>query len=83
MVNSAAPAIITAISDSNFEGFVSSNLHSQGWDIVARAVDFEALDLSSHQNGLWRNRKLSQNFIQYVEWKYRWMRQLRAKLSSN
>ena len=43
MVNSAAPAIITAISDSNFEGFVSSNLHSQGWDIVARAVDFEAL----------------------------------------
>ena len=49
----------------------------------AVAVDFEALDLSSHQNGLWRNRKLSQNFIQYVEWKYRWMRQLRAKLSSN
>jgi glycosyltransferase involved in cell wall biosynthesis len=47
------------------------------------AVDFEALDLSSHQNGLWRNRKLSQNFIQSVEWKYRWMRQLRAKLSSN
>ena len=43
MVNSAVPAIITAISDSNFEGFVSSNLHSQGWDIVARAVDFEAL----------------------------------------
>ena len=43
MVNSAVPAIITAISDSNFEGFVSSNLHSQGWDIVARAVDYAAL----------------------------------------
>lgn len=43
MVNAAVPAIITAISDSNFESFVSSNLHSQGWDIVARAVDFAAL----------------------------------------
>lgn len=43
MVNTVTPTIITAISDSNFESFVSSNLHSQGWDIVARAVDFVAL----------------------------------------
>lgn len=44
MVNPITPSIITAIADSNFESFVSSNLHSQGWDIVARAVDFSALE---------------------------------------
>jgi Mrp family chromosome partitioning ATPase len=43
MVEGSNHAIITAISDSNFEGFVSSNLHSQGWDIVARSVDIASL----------------------------------------
>jgi len=50
MVNSAVPTIITAIADSNFESFVSSNLHSQGWDIVARAVDFNALESFMQQD---------------------------------
>jgi len=50
MVESSNHAIITAISDSNFEGFVSSNLHSQGWDIVARAVDIAALQVFVAQN---------------------------------
>jgi len=44
MVSTVTPTIITAIADSNFESFVSSNLHSQGWDIIARAVDFAALE---------------------------------------
>jgi Mrp family chromosome partitioning ATPase len=43
MVESLNPTVITAISDSSFESFVSSNLHSQGWDIIARAVDIESL----------------------------------------
>jgi len=43
MVESTGPTIITAIADSDFESFVSSNLHSQGWDIIARAVDYDAL----------------------------------------
>lgn len=44
MVDNKGPVIITAIAESNFESFVSSNLHSQGWDIVARAVDFMSLN---------------------------------------
>ena len=50
MVDSSTHAIITAISDSNFESFVSSNLHSQGWDIIARAVDLSALEIFLNQN---------------------------------
>jgi Mrp family chromosome partitioning ATPase len=50
MVDSNTHTIITAISDSNFESFVSSNLHSQGWDIVARAVDIVALQVFITQN---------------------------------
>lgn len=50
MVEGSNHTIITAISDSNFEGFVSSNLHSQGWDIVARAVDIAALQVFLNQN---------------------------------
>jgi Mrp family chromosome partitioning ATPase len=50
MVESSNHTIITAISDSNFESFVSSNLHSQGWDIVARAVDIAALQGFLSQN---------------------------------
>ncbi len=43
MANLNIPNIVTAIADSNFEGSLSSNLHSQGWDIIARAVDFASL----------------------------------------
>jgi Mrp family chromosome partitioning ATPase len=43
MANFNSPNIVTAIADSNFEGSLSSNLHSQGWDIIARAVDFASL----------------------------------------
>jgi Mrp family chromosome partitioning ATPase len=50
MVDAGNHTIITAISDSNFESFVSSNLHSQGWDIIARAVDLSALKLFLDQN---------------------------------
>jgi len=50
MVEPSTHTIITAISDSNFESFVSSNLHSQGWDIVARAVDITALQVFLDQN---------------------------------
>ena len=50
MVDSSSHTIITAIADSNFESFVSSNLHSQGWDIIARAVDFSTLQTFLNQN---------------------------------
>ena len=58
MVESSSHTVITAISDSNFESFVSSNLHSQGWDIVARAVDVAAL-----QAFLKLNRETAKNSI--------------------
>lgn len=50
MDNVKTHSIITAISDSDFESFVSSNLHSQGWDIIARAVDLAALRKFLDQN---------------------------------
>ena len=50
MVDSSTHTIITAISDSSFESFVSSNLHSQGWDIIARAVDLSTLKTFLYQN---------------------------------
>lgn len=34
---------VTAIRDSESEGFVTSTLYSQGWDINFRALDFESL----------------------------------------
>lgn len=58
MVENSTHTIITAISDSTFEGFVSSNLYSQGWDIVARAVDVSAL-----QNFLNQNQETAKNSI--------------------
>jgi Mrp family chromosome partitioning ATPase len=50
MVENNTHTVITAISDSNLESFVSSNLHSQGWDIVARAVDSDTLQLFLKEN---------------------------------
>ena len=37
------PLVITAISDPDFEGLVSSALFTQGWSVVARALDFSEL----------------------------------------
>lgn len=44
------PIVITAISDPEFEGLVSSALYSQGWSVVARNLDFSELQksLESH-----------------------------------
>lgn len=38
-----APAVITAISDPEFEGLVSGALFSQGWNVIARVMDFSEL----------------------------------------
>ena len=38
------PVVITAISDAQFEGFVSGTLFAQGWSVVFRAIDTEALE---------------------------------------
>jgi len=45
MDNLANPSVITAIADADFEGLVSSALFSQGWNVVARALDMTALEI--------------------------------------
>ena len=37
------PTVITAISDPEFEGLVSRALFSQGWNVIARVMDFSEL----------------------------------------
>ena len=37
------PTVITAISDPEFEGLVSRALFSQGWNVIARVMDFPEL----------------------------------------
>jgi len=44
MDNLATPAVITAIADPDFEGVVSSALFSQGWSVIARALDMKSLE---------------------------------------
>lgn len=39
-----SPLVITAIADSDFEGFVASTLFSQGWSVSFRALTAEALN---------------------------------------
>jgi Mrp family chromosome partitioning ATPase len=39
----STPTVITAIADSDFEGFVASTLFSQGWSVAFRALNFESL----------------------------------------
>jgi hypothetical protein len=39
----STPSVITAISDPDFEGLVSSTLFSQGWNVIARALDIHQL----------------------------------------
>ena len=38
------PTVITAISDSQSEGFVAATLFAQGWSVLFRAIDFESLE---------------------------------------
>jgi hypothetical protein len=45
MDNLATPAVITAIADPDFEGVVSSALFSQGWSVIARALDMKSLEM--------------------------------------
>ena len=41
----ATPTVITAIADPDFEGLVSSALFSQGWSVIARALDMKSLEI--------------------------------------
>lgn len=43
MAEITLPIIITAISDSEKEGFVAATLFTQGWSVIHRAVDFDSL----------------------------------------
>jgi len=45
MDNLATPAVITAIADPDFEGIVSSTLFSQGWSVIARALNMKSLEI--------------------------------------
>ena len=44
------PTVITAISDPEFEGLVSSALFSQGWNVIARVMDFPELQRAVSAN---------------------------------
>lgn len=56
MAEIALPMIVTAIANSELEGFVSATLFSQGWNVIFRALDVAALtvfldsDLNQSQN---------------------------------
>ena len=50
MDNIEFPCVITAIGDSEFEGFVASTLYSQGWSIVQRALNLDSLQEFLSQN---------------------------------
>ena len=58
MAEIALPIVITAIANSEVEGFVAGTLFSQGWNVVFRALDFDSLsrfiesDLSANKNVL-------------------------------
>jgi Mrp family chromosome partitioning ATPase len=44
MPDQELPVVITAIADAQFEGFVSGTLFAQGWSVIFRAIDTEALE---------------------------------------
>lgn len=44
MSNQELPVVITAIADAQFESFVSGTLFAQGWSVIFRAIDTEALE---------------------------------------
>jgi hypothetical protein len=37
------PTVITAIANSEAEGFVAGTLYAQGWNVVFRAIDWASL----------------------------------------
>lgn len=43
MAEISLPVIVTAIGDSDLEGFISGTLYSQGWNVVYRALDVTSL----------------------------------------
>jgi Mrp family chromosome partitioning ATPase len=43
MAEISLPVIVTAVADSEFEGFISGTLFSQGWNVVFRALDLPSL----------------------------------------
>ncbi|MCX6428781.1 MAG: P-loop NTPase [Actinobacteria bacterium] len=50
MAEIVLPVVITAIANSELEGFVASTLYSQGWSVVYRALDLESLENFLHSN---------------------------------
>jgi hypothetical protein len=52
MDNLETPSVITAIADPDFEGLVSSTLFSQGWNVIARALDMNSLELEFSKSEL-------------------------------
>ena len=52
MDNLAIPTVITAIADPDFEGLVSSSLFSQGWNVLARALDMNSLEFELNKSEL-------------------------------
>jgi hypothetical protein len=52
------PTVITAIANSEAEGFVAGTLYAQGWNVVFRAIDWVSL-----QSYLQSNTELSQNAL--------------------
>ncbi|MBI3429815.1 MAG: P-loop NTPase [Actinobacteria bacterium] len=44
MAEIALPLIVTAIVNSDLEGFVAGTLFSQGWNVIHRALDAQSLD---------------------------------------
>ncbi|CAB4581699.1 MAG: hypothetical protein F2571_00100 [Actinobacteria bacterium] len=52
MDNLANPSVITAIADADFEGLVSSALFSQGWNVIARALDMNAVETEFTKSGM-------------------------------
>lgn len=52
MDKAITPVVITAIADSDFEGFVASTLFSQGWSVSFRALDASSLTkyITSHES---------------------------------
>lgn len=43
MAEIALPEVVTAVADSESEGFVAGTLFSQGWNVIFRALDFQSL----------------------------------------
>lgn len=50
---------------------------------IAVTGDFDELNLRFNQNGSWRDQGSPQSSIQYLKWKYRWLRHLPTKFSNN